>query len=185
MIQQLALDKHFLNLFAYTGTATVHAAVGGARTTTSVDLSHTYLDWARRNLELNGIKGYDHELIQADCLTWLDDQASRGGNQYDLIFLDPPTFSNSKRMGGALDIQRDYVDMIYKATSMLAPDGLIIFSTNFRKFKLDSDALEGLLVEDISTKTIAKDFERNPRIHYCWTIKKLKPSVRGISRNND
>ncbi len=177
MIQHLAMDKHFLNLFAYTGTATVHAALGGARTTTSVDMSHTYLDWARRNLELNGIKGYGHELIQADCLTWLDDQASHGGNQFDLIFLDPPTFSNSKRMGGALDIQRDYVDMIFKATSLLAPDGLIIFSTNFRKFKLDPDALEGLLVEDISTKTIAKDFERNPRIHYCWTIKKLKPQV--------
>lgn len=173
MIQQMAKDKHFLNLFAYTGSATVHAAVGGARSTTSVDMSHTYLDWLRRNLELNGIKGYGHDLIQADCLAWLDAQASQHGNTYDLIFLDPPTFSNSKRMSGAFDIQRDHVDMLRKATRLLTPDGVLIFSTNYRKFKLYGEALEGLLVEDISAKTIPKDFERHPRIHYCWTIRKM------------
>ena len=115
MIQRLALDKHFLNLFAYTGTASVHAALGGAKSTTSVDLSHTYLDWARRNLELNGIKGYHHELIQADCLAWLDAQVGKGNNAFDLIFVDPPTFSNSKRMSGAFDVQRDHVEIIRKA----------------------------------------------------------------------
>ncbi len=172
MIQSLAKDKHFLNLFAYTGTASVHAAIGGASSTTSVDMSNTYTDWARRNLELNGIKGYHHELIQADCLTWLDGQLDGRSNPYDLIFLDPPTFSNSKRMGSAFDIQRDHVDILRKATRLLTPDGLLIFSTNFRKFKLDMDSLEGLFVEDISAKTIPKDYERNPRIHYCWIIKK-------------
>ena len=172
MIQSMAKDKHFLNLFAYTGTATVHAALGGASSTTSVDMSNTYMDWARQNLELNGIKGYHHELIQADCLAWLDAQLGKRGNLFDLIFLDPPTFSNSKRMGSAFDIQRDHVDMLHKTARLLTPNGKLIFSTNFRKFKLDGDALQGLAVEDISTKTIPKDFERNPRIHYCWIINK-------------
>ena len=171
LIQQLAKGKHFLNLFAYTGTATVHAALGGASSTTTVDMSHTYLDWARRNLELNGIKGYRHELIQADCLDWLDAEAGRGQGVYDLIFLDPPTFSNSKRMDGSFDMQRDHVDLLRKTASLLKPDGLLIFSTNFRRFKLDLDALDGLQAEDISHKTIPPDFERNPKIHYCWTIK--------------
>ena len=172
MIQSMAKDKHFLNLFAYTGTATVHAALGGASSTTSVDMSNTYMDWARQNLELNGIKGYHHELIQADCLAWLDAQLDKRGNLYDLIFLDPPTFSNSKRMGSAFDIQRDHVDMLHKTARLLTPNGQLIFSTNFRKFKLDGDALQGLAVEDISSKTIPKDFERNLRIHYCWIINK-------------
>ena len=172
MIQSMAKDKHFLNLFAYTGTATVHAALGGASSTTSIDMSNTYMDWARQNLELNGIKGYHHELIQADCLAWLDAQLGKRGNLFDLIFLDPPTFSNSKRMGSAFDIQRDHVDMLHKTARLLTPNGKLIFSTNFRKFKLDGDALQGLAVEDISTKTIPKDFERNPRIHYCWIINK-------------
>ncbi len=172
MIQSMAKDKHFLNLFAYTGTATVHAALGGASSTTSIDMSNTYMDWARQNLELNGIKGYHHELIQADCLAWLDAQLDKRGNLYDLIFLDPPTFSNSKRMDSAFDIQRDHVDMLHKTARLLTPNGQLIFSTNFRKFKLDGDALQGLAVEDISSKTIPKDFERNPRIHYCWIINK-------------
>ena len=124
-------------------------------------------------LELNGIKGYAHELVQADCLAWLDEQARTGGNRYDLIFLDPPTFSNSKRMGSALDTQRDHVDILLRTARLLSPDGLLIFSTNFRKFKLDVDALAGLVVENISAKTIPKDFERNPRIHYCWTVRKM------------
>jgi 23S rRNA (guanine2445-N2)-methyltransferase / 23S rRNA (guanine2069-N7)-methyltransferase len=133
-------------------------------------MSRTYLDWAGRNLELNGIKGYRHELIQADCLEWLEQEAGRGPGLFDLIFLDPPTFSNSKRMDGAFDVQRDHPGLLRKAASLLKPDGLLIFSTNFRRFKLDADALPGLAVEDISAKTLPKDFERNPRIHYCWTI---------------
>jgi 23S rRNA (guanine2445-N2)-methyltransferase / 23S rRNA (guanine2069-N7)-methyltransferase len=172
MIQKLARDKRFLNLFAYTGAATVHAAMGGASSTTTVDLSNTYLDWARRNLELNGIRGYLHELIQADCLIWLEQEASRSERCYDLIFLDPPTFSNSKRMRGPFDVQRDHVDILRQTASLLAPDGLLIFSTNFRKFRLDVESLPGLAIEDITPKTIPRDFERNPRIHYCWTIRR-------------
>ncbi|MGX2040077.1 bifunctional 23S rRNA (guanine(2069)-N(7))-methyltransferase RlmK/23S rRNA (guanine(2445)-N(2))-methyltransferase RlmL [Methylocaldum sp. MU1018] len=169
MIQDLAADKRFLNLFAYTGTASVYAAKGGAMLTATVDMSRTYLDWAKRNLELNGIRGGRHELIQADCLEWLD-RASRDRRRFDLIFLDPPTFSTSKRMRQTLDVQRDHPMLIRKCADLLAPGGSLIFSTNCRKFKFDAEALAGLKFEDISRKTIPKDFERNPRIHYCWTI---------------
>lgn len=167
MLGALARDKHFLNLFAYTGTATVHAAVGGARSTTSVDMSQTYLSWARRNLELNGIDGPRHALIRADCLQWLD--SAQG--HYDLIFLDPPTFSNSKDMKGTFDVQRDHVDLLRKAARLLSKDGVLIFSTNNRHFKLDREALPELVIEDITRQTIPMDFERNPRIHHCWRIR--------------
>jgi 23S rRNA (guanine2445-N2)-methyltransferase / 23S rRNA (guanine2069-N7)-methyltransferase len=166
MVQRLARGRRFLNLFCYTGTATVHAAVGGALSTTSVDMSQTYLEWARRNLALNGIGAHDHELVQADCLDWLD--AARG--RYGLIFLDPPTFSNSKRMDGTFDVQRDHVPLLHAAARLLERDGVLIFSTNFRRFKLDRAALADLQVEDITRATIPKDFERNPRIHACWRI---------------
>jgi 23S rRNA (guanine2445-N2)-methyltransferase / 23S rRNA (guanine2069-N7)-methyltransferase len=171
MIGQQAQGRHFLNLFGYTGTATAHAAVGGAASTTTVDMSRTYLEWARRNLELNGIKGYDHELIQADCLVWLEQAVATGERRYDLIFLDPPTFSNSKRMAGAFDIQRDHPGLIGNAARLLKPDGRLIFSTNARKFRLDEEALADLAIEDISAKTIPKDFERNPKIHRCWVVR--------------
>lgn len=171
MIGKMARDKCFLNLFAYTGVATVHAVVGGARASTTVDMSNTYLEWARRNLELNGVAGKQHELIQADCLAWLEAEAAKGARRYDLIFLDPPTFSNSKRMADAFDIQRDHVDLIRNAVALLAQDGLLIFSTNFRKFRLNREALSGLVLEDISRETIPKDFERNARIHYCYIIR--------------
>jgi 23S rRNA (guanine2445-N2)-methyltransferase / 23S rRNA (guanine2069-N7)-methyltransferase len=173
MIGQMAKGKRFLNLFAYTGSATVHAAVGGAIATTTVDMSNTYLDWAKHNLELNGVRDRRHEFVQADCLAWLDAEAAAGRCRYDLIFLDPPTFSNSKRMAGSFDIQRDHADMLTKAASLLVPGGELIFSTNFRKFRLDAAALTHLQVEDISARTIPKDFERNPKIHYCWIIRRL------------
>jgi len=169
MIEDRAADKRFLNLFAYTGTASVYAAKGGAASTTSVDMSRTYLDWAARNLELNGIRGGRHELVQADCLEWLD-QALRDRRRFDLIFLDPPTFSTSKRMRQTLDVQRDHPVLIRLCVDLLAPDGLLVFSTNCRKFKLGAEGLAGLKLEDIGRKTIPKDFERNPRIHYCWMI---------------
>jgi 23S rRNA (guanine2445-N2)-methyltransferase / 23S rRNA (guanine2069-N7)-methyltransferase len=171
LIQDRSAEKRFLNLFAYTGTASVYAAKGGAVSTTTVDMSRTYLDWAARNLELNGIGGRRHELVQANCLEWLD-QASRDKRRFDLIFLDPPTFSTSKRMQQTLDIQRDHPMLIKKCMEVLAQDGLLVFSTNFRKFRLNTAALAGLHLEDISRKTIPKDFERNPRIHYCWTIRR-------------
>ena len=171
MIQQQAKGKRFLNLFAYTGSATVHAAFGGARSTTTVDMSNTYLNWAKKNLQLNNMQG-EHEFIQADCLDWLATEARQPySRQYDLIFLDPPTFSNSKRMDDVFDVQTDHVSMIKNAISLLAPDGVLYFSTNFRRFKLDSSALSGLVIDDITANTIPEDFARNPKIHYCWRIR--------------
>ncbi len=170
MIQQQARNKRFLNLFGYTGSATIHAAVGGALATTTVDMSATYLNWAKNNLELNNIQG-QHEFIQADCVEWLDHEAKQAQRQrYDLIFLDPPTFSNSKRMNDVLDIQTDHVAMITNAMSLLAPGGILYFSTNFRRFKMDYEMLTNLQIQDISSATIPEDFARNPKIHYCWKI---------------
>ncbi|MEQ1622125.1 MAG: bifunctional 23S rRNA (guanine(2069)-N(7))-methyltransferase RlmK/23S rRNA (guanine(2445)-N(2))-methyltransferase RlmL [Methylococcales bacterium] len=170
LIQKQAKDKRFLNLFAYTGSATVHAAVGGAKATTTVDMSNTYLGWAKNNLELNDVQG-SHEFIQADCLEWLENEARMAlPRQYDLIFLDPPTFSNSKRMEDVFDIQKDHVKLIEDAVTLLAPDGILYFSTNFRRFKLETEALSNLVVESITPTTIPEDFARNPKIHYCWKI---------------
>jgi 23S rRNA (guanine2445-N2)-methyltransferase / 23S rRNA (guanine2069-N7)-methyltransferase len=166
MLRELAKDKRFLNLFGYTGAATVHAAAG-ARATTTVDMSRTYLDWARRNLALNGFEGQQHELIQADVLVWLEEETER---RYELIFLDPPTFSTSKRMQDTLDIQRDHVPLIQSAARLLSPGGTLIFSTNFRRFRLDQEELAEFVVEDISRATLPKDFERNPRIHQCFKL---------------
>lgn len=179
LIGTLAQGRRFLNLFCYTGTATVYAAQGGAEATTSVDLSRTYLDWARRNLELNGIRGPRHELIQADCLEWLD--AMRGRGRFDLIFLDPPTFSTSKRMMGTLDIQRDHVELIRATAALLEPDGTLIFSNNLRRFRMDLDALPELSIEDISAATLPRDFARNPRIHNGWVIRWPTPLAMGTT----
>lgn len=170
---QLAAGKRFLNLFCYTATATVHAAHGGARATTSVDLSRTYLDWAERNLALNGFHSPGHELIQADCLRWLEEQSSRRDRpQYDLIFLDPPSFSNSKRMQRPFDVQRDHVVLLRQAASLLAPDGLLIFSTNLRRFRLAAEVLPELEIRDITRETIPLDFSRNPRVHHCFEVRR-------------
>jgi 23S rRNA (guanine2445-N2)-methyltransferase / 23S rRNA (guanine2069-N7)-methyltransferase len=167
-IAELAGGKSFLNLFCYTATASVHAAVGGARTTTSVDMSQTYLDWARRNLALNGLSEARNHLIHADCRTWLADCKQ----QFDLILLDPPTFSNSKRMGDdTLDIQRDHVDLVHQAMRILAPDGVLIFSNNKVRFKLDPLLVEIFSVEDFNRQSLDPDFERSPDIHRCWLIR--------------
>lgn len=170
LIQQQARGKRFLNLFAYTGSATVHAAIGGAASSITVDMSNTYLDWARRNFVLNGIGG-DHKLVRANCLQWLAGQAStKPKPQFDLIFLDPPTFSNSKKMDEVFDIQKDHVQLIRNAATLLAPGGNLYFSTNFRRFKMDQEALSDLIIEDISRKMIPEDFARDARIHHCWRI---------------
>jgi len=169
LIQKQAKGKRFLNLFAYTGSATVHAAMGGAKSTTTVDMSNTYINWAKKNMALNANEG-THEFIQADCLEWLDTEAQLANRQYDLIFLDPPTFSNSKRMDEVFDIQADHVQLINNAVSLLSPGGVLYFSTNFRRFRIDKQALSDLTVEDISAATISEDFARNPKIHYCWRI---------------
>ena len=181
LVGQLAGGRSFLNLFAYTGSASVHAALGGASSTTTVDLSHTYQEWARRNLALNGIKGPLHRLIQADCLEWLE-QSSRGatGDRYGVIFLDPPTFSSSKRMRGTLDVQRDHARLVRQAVHLLEPDGILIFSNNFRRFRMDPQILGQFAVEDITARTLPRDFARNPRIHNCWMIRPA--GVRGTQR---
>jgi 23S rRNA (guanine2445-N2)-methyltransferase / 23S rRNA (guanine2069-N7)-methyltransferase len=170
MLRDWAKDADFLNLFCYTASATVYAAAGGARSSVSVDLSNTYLDWAHENMLLNGFGGVEHELFRADCLQWLESQAV-WGPRFDLIFLDPPTFSNSKRMDGVLDVQRDHVGMIRRSLKLMRPGGRLVFSTNYTRFKLDSEALADLGVEDISAKTIPKDFERNARIHRCFVVR--------------
>ncbi|MEN5035101.1 bifunctional 23S rRNA (guanine(2069)-N(7))-methyltransferase RlmK/23S rRNA (guanine(2445)-N(2))-methyltransferase RlmL [Pseudomonas sp. TWI929] len=164
-IQREAAGKRFLNLFCYTATATVHAAKGGARSTTSVDLSKTYLDWARRNLALNGFSERNR-LEQGDVMAWLE------GNRdsYDLIFIDPPTFSNSKRMEGVFDVQRDHVQLLDLAMARLAPGGVLYFSNNFRKFQLDEHLMARYAVEEITAQTLDPDFARNNRIHRAWRL---------------
>ena len=162
-----ARGKRFLNLFAYTGAASVQAAVSGAACTTSVDLSATYLQWAAENLAFNDCTGGAHRLVQADAVSWLE--AERG--QYDLIFCDPPTFSNSARAED-FDVQREHVRLLRAALARLAPGGVLYFSNNFRRFKLDEQALSGLAqIRDISPTTIPPDFERNLRIHRCWELR--------------
>ncbi len=165
MIAEKSQGKRFLNLFAYTATATVHAALGGA-TTTSVDMSNTYLEWARRNLELNGFSGEQHRLVQADCGEWLKQAAG----EFDLIFIDPPTFSNSKRMDDTFDVQRDHVALLKAATRLLAEGGEMIFSTNYRRFKFDFEAFPEMQIRDITTASIPEDFKRNRRIHQCYVL---------------
>ena len=167
MIADMAKDKRFLNLFCYTATASVHAALGGARYTVSVDMSNTYLNWARKNFALNGLSEARNRLEQADCLKWLESN----DQQFDLILLDPPSFSNSKRMEDVLDVQRDHVDMIHNAMRALSEKGTLIFSNNLRSFKLDADALAAYSIEDISARTIDEDFKRNGKIHQCWLIR--------------
>jgi 23S rRNA (guanine2445-N2)-methyltransferase / 23S rRNA (guanine2069-N7)-methyltransferase len=166
-IREGARGGRFLNLFAYTGTATVYAAAGGARSTTSVDLSRPYLEWAERNLALN-VRSRDGDVfVQADCMEWLASERER----YDLIFLDPPTFSNSKRMTGVLDIERDHPSLIEAGVRLLAPGGLLVFSTNAQRFRLDPALAGRYPVRDVSAATLPRDFERNPRIHRCFELR--------------
>ena len=163
----MARGKRFLNLFGYTGTATVHAAMGGAAGTVTVDLSATYLQWARMNFALNGLGEVNNRVEQADCLAWLAECRST----FDLIFVDPPTFSNTKKEKRVFDVQQDHGNLIHKAMSRLAGEGVLIFSTNFRRFELDGDLGEQYLVTDISRDSLAFDFSRNQRIHRCWEVR--------------
>lgn len=164
-VRQLSKDKRVLNLFAYTGSVSVFAALGGAKTVTTVDMSNTYLDWAKNNFKLNSLR-YGYHFIKADCTSWLQ----KHNEKYDLIFIDPPSFSNSKSMEGTWDVQRDHVQLITDAKRCLAKGGQIIFSNNYRNFKLDESIAEslGLRIENISKATIPEDFKRNQKIHHCW-----------------
>ena len=168
LVGKLAPGRRMLNLFCYTGSFSVYAARNQAATTTSVDLSKTYLDWARRNFALNGMDPACNRLVHADAVRFVgEEQASR--DRYDLIVLDPPSFSNSKRMEGVLDVQRDHVALIRGCLALLAPGGDLLFSTNLRSFRLDADALAGVPMKEISAQTVPRDF-RNRRIHRCWRI---------------
>jgi 23S rRNA (guanine2445-N2)-methyltransferase / 23S rRNA (guanine2069-N7)-methyltransferase len=169
-VREVSGGARVLNLFAYTGSFTVHAIAGGARSTTTVDLSRTYLAWARRNLRLNG---YDvsesHRLVRADVLGWLRDGGE--GGPYDLVVLDPPTHSRSKRMDRDLAIQRDHPELILACARLLAPGGTLLFSTNYRKFRLEAGALPGLRAKDVSARTTPADFQRHPA-HQAWWIQR-------------
>ncbi|WP_100657352.1 bifunctional 23S rRNA (guanine(2069)-N(7))-methyltransferase RlmK/23S rRNA (guanine(2445)-N(2))-methyltransferase RlmL [Alteromonas flava] len=166
-VGQMARGKDVLNLFAYTGSVSVYAAMHGARSITTVDMSKTYLQWAKDNFRLNGLSGA-YEFVQADCVQWL----TQHQRKYDLIFIDPPSFSNSKRMQSTWDVQRDHVALLTHAVKCLNPDGKIVFSNNLRSFRLDDQALIalGLAIDNISAKTIPDDFKRNPKIHQCWIL---------------
>ena len=196
LVRRLAGGRRFLNLFAYTGTMTVNALAGGSPASTTVDLSAPYLKWAERNLKANGFAtggevwpppagdaaapgtagaarpdapaSGAHTLVQADCLRWV----AQVGGQFDLIWLDPPTFSNSKKMGRAtFDVQRDHADLIRLITRrLLSPDGILLFATNLRNFRLDHDELRGLRVKDLSRATLAFDCERGANRHHVFRI---------------
>ncbi|MGO4501598.1 MULTISPECIES: bifunctional 23S rRNA (guanine(2069)-N(7))-methyltransferase RlmK/23S rRNA (guanine(2445)-N(2))-methyltransferase RlmL [unclassified Dyella] len=166
-LRELASGRRFLNLFAYTATASVYAAAGEARDTTSVDLSATYLDWASRNLALNGFTGGKHRLMQADAMSFLKQDKER----YGLIYVDPPTFSNSKRAED-FDVQRDHAQLLLACAERLSSDGVIVFSNNFRRFKLNHEALaERFIIEDWSAPSIPFDFTRRSDIHGCWLLR--------------
>lgn len=184
-IGELARGKRFLNLFAYTGTATVYAAGGGAKSSTTVDMSRTYLDWARRNLALNDLARPEHEFVQDDCLAWLQEQRDQS-RRWDLMFIDPPTHSRSKRMEHDFDVQTDHVQLLTLAAQLLTPDGTIVFSNNFTRFRLDREGLAAFEIEDIGRRTLPKDFERNPRIHACYVLRRRADAevLAGVTENS-
>lgn len=166
----MARGTRFLNLFAYTGTATIYAAGNGVSASTTVDMSRTYLDWAKRNLALNELAGPQHGFVQEDCIAWLREQQDKS-RRYDLIFIDPPTHSRSKRMEEDFDVQRDHVALLSLAGRLLAPGGVMVFSNNYTRFKLDRESLAAFAIEDITKATLPWDFRRSPRIHQCFLLK--------------
>ncbi|TPH13897.1 bifunctional 23S rRNA (guanine(2069)-N(7))-methyltransferase RlmK/23S rRNA (guanine(2445)-N(2))-methyltransferase RlmL [Litorilituus lipolyticus] len=172
IVAKKAKNKSLLNLFAYTGSVSVQAALHGANSVTTVDMSNTYLSWAQDNFALNKLSGHKYEFIQADCLDWL----KKNTKQFDLIFIDPPTFSNSKRMEDSFDVQRDHVALITDALKCLTPEGEIFFTNNKRNFKMDFEAMDtlGLKAENLSDVTRDKDFARNKHIHNSWSITRKK-----------
>ena len=166
--------RTFLNLFAYTGTASCYAADGDAYTTTTVDISANYLNWARRNMEQNGFAGRAHEYVQAEIMGWVAEQRHTA-NRWDLIFVDPPTFSNSARMRKrGFDVQEDHAELLIGASRLLTRGGTIVFSCNLRGFTPDVEKLEraGVCLEDITPRTIPEDFSRNAKIHHCYLVRR-------------
>jgi 23S rRNA G2069 N7-methylase RlmK/C1962 C5-methylase RlmI len=170
MIQREAAGKHFLNLFAYTGSFTVYAAAGGAASTTTVDLSNTYLDWAKENLQLNGIPFASHKFVRSDALQFLQYRAQQSNAlPFDLAVVDPPTFSNSKKFEGVWDVQREHAALLNLLLKQMTHGGVVYFSTNQRRFKLAEAEIASASIVEISHKTIPPDF-RNKRVHRCWRI---------------
>ena len=167
MVRAEAGGKRFINIFGYTGTFSVYAAAGGACATTTVDLSSGYLEWAKRNMALNGFSGSEHAYVRDDALAFLEHHPNRPA--YDLAVVDPPTFSNSKRMETFWDIQRGHVGLLNRVLELMSPGGVIFFSTNFRRFKLEADAVAAGAIREISAQTVPADF-RNRRIHRAWRI---------------
>ena len=167
MVREAAAGKRFLNLFGYTGSFTAYAAAGGAVSTTTVDLSNTYLEWAEENLKLNALAGRDHRFVRDDAVSFL--QYHRPDAAYDLAVVDPPTFSNSKKTDDIWDVQRDHVALLNRLIEFMSPGGVVYFSTNSRRFKLDEAALAKVTIREISRQTVPEDF-RNRRIHRCWRL---------------
>jgi len=164
-IAERSFGKRVLNLFAYTCSFSVHAALSGAVYTKSVDMSNTYTAWGKENLLLNGLSLQQHEVIRADCLRFLEEEREK----YDLIIIDPPTISRSKKMEQFFDIQVDYIDLIKKALRLLTKEGTIFFSTNFRRFSFDTTAFSDCVIEEITKKTLPIDFH-DPKVHKSWKI---------------
>ncbi len=179
-VRQLAEGRDFLNLFGYTGSFTVYAASGGANQTTTVDLSRTYLQWAEENLRINDLASGSHHFVRSDAMTYL--QQLPATTSFDLVVIDPPTFSNSKDLDFDWDVQRDHVAILNQLIPHLRPDGIVFFSTNFRRFRLDADQLSGYRIVEITQQTIPDDF-RNRRIHRCWRLQLASsyPEVTGIA----
>ena len=167
LVASIAKDKKLLNLFAYTCSFSVHAAQAGAQLTKSVDLSNTYTDWGRDNFILNSLPSSNNKIVRADCMQFLDEEI-RSKMTYDIIVIDPPTISRSKKMEEMFDIQKDYPFLIEKSLSLLSPNGTIFFSTNSRRFKFDVTLFTNCLIEEISEKTLPIDFHK--KIHLCWKI---------------
>ena len=181
--------RFFLNLFAYTGTATCYAADAGVEETVTVDLSNTYLDWAERNMEQNGFVGPDHHYVRADVMSWIRDMRQTR-NRWDLIFCDPPTFSNSSKMGRRTwDVQRDHVELLVGLSRLLSREGEAIFSCNLRTFRPDIEELAraGVVLTDITDETIPEDFARNKKIHHCYLVKRYtsEEAMRRIGMSED
>jgi 23S rRNA G2069 N7-methylase RlmK/C1962 C5-methylase RlmI len=169
MVRDAAAGKRMLNLFAYTGSFSVYAAAGGAIETVTVDLSPVYLEWAEKNFELNGLQGIQNQFVRADSREFV--ASLNGRPQFDLAVVDPPTFSNSKRVEDDWDVQQDHQWLLNEVLRCMMLGGVIYFSTNSRKFKFDEQGLIGATVREISNKTVPEDF-RNKRIHRCWRIVK-------------